>query len=229
MNSRGFNNNNPLNIRYVERNKWNGLIGKDADGYCRFSDPVMGLRAATVLLLAYQDRYNCETVSQIVQRWAPPEDRNETAAYVRFVCKGLGVDAHAPVDLHQYHTMRPLLELMADFENVGKGTPYSNDQFDQALMMAGVRDMKGLQSSPTMKALPIAAATGAAAPVVPAIVDTITSVTQPIGDAVWSLQGIMYALQPYAKYLPYILAAICVGAVAYMGWRRISDWMKGMR
>ena len=45
-----------------------------------------GVRAMMRLLQKYQRSYNLHTVKEIVERWAP-RNENDTAAYVRTVCK----------------------------------------------------------------------------------------------------------------------------------------------
>ena len=56
---RGIRNNNPLNIRLNPDNRWQGKVPPkhNSDGaFEQFHDPIMGLRAAAVLLIAHYDR-----------------------------------------------------------------------------------------------------------------------------------------------------------------------------
>lgn len=146
MNSRGFRNNNPLNLSYRPEDVWQGLDEPPYDtppkGYtalCRFVDPVWGIRAAARQLLAYQDRHHLRTVRQIVTRWAPPGvDDNHTIAYIAMVATRIGKTPDGVLDLHKYADLKPLMEAMIDFENTGHGHPYSAQQIDRALELAGV-------------------------------------------------------------------------------------------
>ena len=86
---RGIRNNNPLNIRFNVRNDWKGQLGSDRErgGMCVFSSPVWGFRAAFLLLQNYQVKHGCRTIRDIITKWAPPEDHNDTEAYIRRVCE----------------------------------------------------------------------------------------------------------------------------------------------
>ena len=87
--ARGIRNNNPGNIRNSERNDWKGEVSK-ADKkdqvFEEFETMSDGVRAMMRLLQKYQRSYNLHTVKEIVERWSP-RNENETAAYVRTVCK----------------------------------------------------------------------------------------------------------------------------------------------
>lgn len=79
---RAVKNNNPLNIRYKESNKWQGQVAENK-GFCVFSTPEWGWRAAMKLVNSYIKRgYN--TIDKLVTRWAPPSE-NDSKSYVRFV------------------------------------------------------------------------------------------------------------------------------------------------
>ena len=99
-NSRGWRNNNPLNIRKGE--KWQGLRYNQTDLlFCQFSDQSWGYRAATKVLLSYY-RYMAQQgqrfcVQTIIARWAP-DCENDTSAYVRRVVELTGFDANKRLD-----------------------------------------------------------------------------------------------------------------------------------
>lgn len=88
----GLRCHNPLNIRYTGT-PWKGLDAQcpAKHGFCCFVSLGYGLRAAYVVLHTYMAKYGLCTVSQIVNRWAPPSENN-TAAYVRAVARQMGVD-----------------------------------------------------------------------------------------------------------------------------------------
>ena len=81
--TRGWRNNNPLNIRYSKENDWVGklkpLIKRDKD-FEEFTFVSFGYRAALLLLLRYYYVNNLRTPMKIVSRWAPPNE-NETKLY----------------------------------------------------------------------------------------------------------------------------------------------------
>lgn len=83
---RGIRNNNPGNIRHGAN--WLGLNpnGRNIDsGFCVFTAPVYGIRALAKVLVNYKRIYGLNTVRQIVNRYAPPNE-NQTTAYMDFIC-----------------------------------------------------------------------------------------------------------------------------------------------
>ena len=80
---RGVRNCNPLNIRLTKNAKWAGLAKEQTDGaFCQFASMTYGWRAAFLLLRKYYFTYKLRTISDIIGRWAPPEDNNPTNVYV---------------------------------------------------------------------------------------------------------------------------------------------------
>jgi hypothetical protein len=81
---RGIRNNNPLNIRLNPDNRWQGRLSPrlNSDGaFEQFQDPIMGLRAAAVLLIA--PRRHLDTIRKLVQVWAPNENDTRLVCPVR--------------------------------------------------------------------------------------------------------------------------------------------------
>ena len=92
--TRGLRNNNPLNIRKVPGQRWQGelpsLEGRAGDRlFVRFSSMEWGLRAAFCLLETYRRKYKAVCVEDIIARWAPPSE-NDTRKYVETVCRLTG-------------------------------------------------------------------------------------------------------------------------------------------
>ncbi len=89
--SRGIRNNNPLNIRRGA-SRWVGRkeIVTDKE-FEEFTSTAFGYRAAWKLMETYQLRLRMEdksyTLENIIHRWAPPEDNNDTQAYLRTVIR----------------------------------------------------------------------------------------------------------------------------------------------
>ena len=111
---RGIRNNNPLNIRLNPENRWQGRVSPklNSDGaFEQFQDPIMGLRAAAVLLIAHHDRKHLDTIRKLVGVWAPPNE-NDTEAYARCVAKASGFGIDEPLDLHDHACLRPILTAM---------------------------------------------------------------------------------------------------------------------
>ena len=84
---RGLRNNNPLNIRRNKKTEWIGQCGKQEDrAFVQFRSMAYGYRAAFKILQNYRVLYDCMTLRQFIQRWAPPAENN-TDAYVKSVAR----------------------------------------------------------------------------------------------------------------------------------------------
>ena len=94
----GVRNHNPLNIRYLAKNKWLGLskTTPNVSGFCKFDCIDYGLRAAILLLLTYIRKRGCTTPRQIISRWAPPTENN-TELYIQCVCGRADVHPDLPL------------------------------------------------------------------------------------------------------------------------------------
>ncbi|MBL1723120.1 hypothetical protein ELD56_30270, partial [Klebsiella pneumoniae] len=95
-------NNNPGNIE-AGSNPWEGQTGSDGR-FATFATPEHGIRALGKNLLSYQ-RQGYDTVNEIVNRWAPASDGNNTDAYIKALCSALGVGANDPLDVSNPKTL----------------------------------------------------------------------------------------------------------------------------
>lgn len=95
---RGLRNKNPANIRFNKANKWQGQIGSDDKGFVIFDDASNGIRALAKLLRNYQSKHGLKTVSEIINKYAPPNE-NLTGAYVDSVAKKLNVNPNQEITL----------------------------------------------------------------------------------------------------------------------------------
>lgn len=84
MSTRGIRNNNPANIR--RGCNWKGLAETQTDrDFCQFVTMTWGVRALLVTLRTYVVKHHLHTVREIITRWAPPSDGNNTEKYIEFV------------------------------------------------------------------------------------------------------------------------------------------------
>ena len=88
MKSRGFRNNNPLNIRHNADNFKGEIKGRDKS-FKTFSSMPYGYRAAFVTLATYLSR-GWNTIETIISKWAPPAE-NDTEGYIANVENWSGV------------------------------------------------------------------------------------------------------------------------------------------
>lgn len=86
MRTRGIRNNNPANIR--RGGYWRGLVNKPTDKeFCQFISMLWGVRALLITLRTYVVKHHLYTVREIITRWAPPTDGNNTEKYIEYVEK----------------------------------------------------------------------------------------------------------------------------------------------
>lgn len=209
---RGIRNHNPGNIRR-SADPWQGLAKDQNDAaFAQFAAAKWGIRALARTLIAYQDRHGLRTVRAIISRWAPPVE-NKTSSYIDHVAAQLGVSADEPLNVHDYRTLRGLVESIILHENGMQ--PYSAAELDAGLLLAGVAPPdKPLQSSRTIRGSQVAA--GATA----------------VSVAVETIRGLEPAL-PLAQRLielaPFAAAAVALAGIAYVVWARIDDRRRGLR
>jgi hypothetical protein len=79
-----------------------------------FPDQETGFKAMGGLLDLYRDKHGLDSVSGIINRWAPRQyDNNSTDTYIRTVASKLGVDPNTPVSPDKRNA---LMEAMATYE-----------------------------------------------------------------------------------------------------------------
>ncbi|MDR9972584.1 hypothetical protein [Enterobacter cloacae] len=138
--ARGIRNNNPGNLEYSKKNPWEGQTGDDGR-FAKFETPEHGIRALGRNLLSYQ-RQGIDTVSDIVEKWVPEKDGNDTVAYIKSVCAQLGVTPDQQLDASNPDTLKALCAAIIQHENGSQ--PYSDQQ-----LATGVSAAIGLSQLPT--------------------------------------------------------------------------------
>lgn len=142
---RGIRNHNPGNIRITSpRTPWQGRRETLTDDeFEQFVSPVWGLRALARTLIVYQDKHNLRTISEIINRWAPPVE-NHTGAYVRAVANAMRRGEFDIIDVTDYDTMLALMRAIVRHENGDPKTAghpqwwYAPEVYDEALRRAGI-------------------------------------------------------------------------------------------
>ena len=112
---RGIRNNNPLNIRYNTGNCWVGQTGSDGQ-FCKFSAPKYGVRAAVKILQKYAGHDSKASILEIINKWAPRSDGNNTDAYIATVCKAMNMRPTDTIDIRKGGTVARFLYSMAKVE-----------------------------------------------------------------------------------------------------------------
>ncbi|MEM8013027.1 hypothetical protein Q4R53_12250 [Morganella morganii] len=127
---RGSRNNNPGNIR-ISDNNWEGQIGDDGE-FVRFASPEHGVRALGKNLITYRNK-GVVTINQIISRWAPKKDGNDTEGYIKFVSGKMGVDPNVPIDVTDINTLRSITTAIMQQEG---NHSISDEQVDAGLQAA---------------------------------------------------------------------------------------------
>lgn len=133
--------NNPGNIRYNEKNQWHGLadppfIDNGKGPFCSFTDPIWGLRAMMVIIAGYKARYGVETISQLINKWAPPADDNPDENYIAYVSQQSGFGVDDEIDLTDAPTLCQIVPAICKFENGPANVTYTDDQYQTAAARA---------------------------------------------------------------------------------------------
>jgi hypothetical protein len=127
---KGVRNNNPGNIR-VSADNWQGQVGKDGN-FLKFDTAQNGIRAMAKILKTYQNKYNLDTITKLISRWAPTSE-NPTSKYIDFVANQSKIDKNQKVNLKtDKDSLREIIKAMIKFENGGK-PPYSDNDIAQAI------------------------------------------------------------------------------------------------
>lgn len=113
---RGIRNNNFGNIRRT-KDKWLGLCKEQTDpAFFQFTEPKWGYRALLRTLQNYRRRHNCKTIADFIKRWAPSNE-NDTASYIRSVCKQLQVPESYVPDVSDKDVMCAFAAAISKVEN----------------------------------------------------------------------------------------------------------------
>ncbi|MBQ0046631.1 MAG: structural protein P5 [Prevotellaceae bacterium] len=133
--TRGERNNNPLNIRRSKRTKWLGQVKIQRDkSFVQFQCMMLGFRAAFRLIRSYVNVYGLTTIRTIIYRWAPPEDGNDTDAYISTVCFRTGYDAGRVLNFYNEEEITALVRAMAFVES--RMTDIDPEMLHKAYMLA---------------------------------------------------------------------------------------------
>jgi len=125
-------NKNPLNVTAPRRKYWKGQIDL-AGRFAVFDTVENGFRAAYRNMLTYKKVHGLDTISGIINRWAPPSDNNPTDNYVSYVASQINV---MPDDVLRAESYAPLLLAMSVFEGAKGRNAYTLDQVKQGIALA---------------------------------------------------------------------------------------------
>lgn len=121
--------NNPLNIRYSASNNWQGKGGDNGSGFEQFDTPDHGFRAGIKLMRNHINAGN-NTLSSLINKWAPASDNNNPAQYAQSVSQQTGIPVDAKLDPNDPQQMTAIARAMARQE--GYNAPVTDGQLSRA-------------------------------------------------------------------------------------------------
>lgn len=215
MTARGLRNNNPGNVRHGP-DKWQGMAAQQSDTeFVQFRSMEYGVRAIARILLTYQKR-GADTISEIVSRYAPPNENN-TAAYVSSVCKQTGYGALVELDIDNFEVMKSLVRAIVRHET---GTELPERTIDDGLRLAGIY---GAEPQPLAKSRTIQGSVATAAG------GGLTAVTEVVRQAEEAKEAVLPALNFItwlSQYGMWVAVAVILIAAAWIIWSRCEDRMR---
>ena len=113
---RGILNCNPANIRLNSQSFVGELKPSSDRSFKQFKSMTYGVRALMRILLTYYHKYNCDTVSKIITRYAPSIENN-TSAYIAFVCRYMHTEPNTILRLYIKPDLFPLVEAICKYES----------------------------------------------------------------------------------------------------------------
>ena len=132
---RGIRNKNPGNIR-LSSTRWKGQRNFQFDpAFVEFETPMLGLRAMMRLLLTYHFKYGLDSVTALINRYAPPHE-NATDAYIHQVARRLGVERMTPLDLRRSDVLVTLARAITRHENGPAPKDYPADWYANSVYTA---------------------------------------------------------------------------------------------
>ncbi|WP_304708414.1 structural protein P5 [uncultured Rikenella sp.] len=113
--SRGLRNRNPGNIRRSTTTYKGETTSRDP-AFKTFESMAWGYRAMFVLLDTYKRRHGCDTLRQMIDRYAPPVENN-TVAYINTVASRSHVAPDSRISTDNREVMVPIVSAMSFVEN----------------------------------------------------------------------------------------------------------------
>lgn len=112
-------NNNPGNLRWDGKSQWQGMKGVDPKGFVQFLTPEAGTRAAGINLGNQQKLHGLNTLADVITKYAPQSDNNDTAAYIQTVAQKTGFAPNQPLNLQDPAVQAKILPVMFGVESGG--------------------------------------------------------------------------------------------------------------
>lgn len=231
---RGIRNNNPGNVEHNPDNNWIGLADPVSDGrYCRFTHPQYAIRAMLWTMLTYQTKYRFKTITQIIERYAPRQDKNATTAYIAHVSKRAGIKPNQAISLREFETAVAVVTAMIEFENGMQ--PYPSELIENSIGLVITKNDEGSVGAvkPAIKSTE-QIAVGSAAVGTGGLAGLEWLKTQVENNQTAVIEGLTKAQDQLSgvQTLGWVQVALLVavlGSIWYLAWRRGEASFLGIR
>lgn len=234
----GVRLNNPGNLEWGD--PWQGLVPRAESLYfqvgnaqqkrfAQFTSPVYGIRAIARTLITYQDKYNIRTIRAVITRWAPPVENNSTA-YINQVASHVAKSLGRPfsdgeeIDVHDYATLRPIVEAIIRHENgpgplKNKNGWYADEVIDEGLRLAGVvKQCAKVRKVPVTKET--VAATGTASLGIAQIADVAPAVLAAMNQSDEHLSS--------GSVVRIVIGLLTIGLAGFIAWSQMKKHKAGV-
>lgn len=129
----GIRQHNPGNLE-IGKKPWDGQLPPvNGDRFCRFSSPLMGIRALSLNTRNMYRRRGVKTIQGLIERHAPSNENN-VAAYVASVAKRSGLPPDVPINLNSAEALERIIPAMIHHENGCQ--PYPPELIAEAVKLA---------------------------------------------------------------------------------------------
>lgn len=124
--NRGIRNNNPMNLKWAQsQGVPSDTPGNPGAGFGVYPSVEAGVSSGLRQFLTYQDRYGARTIRQMIERWAPRSDGNDTESYIQRVARHMGMSPDDVPNLRDPQVAQRWVEAISR-EEVGRAP--SRDQ-----------------------------------------------------------------------------------------------------
>jgi hypothetical protein len=212
----GYRNNNPGNLRYKREWNWPGVTGIDDRRFAIFASPEDGVAAWIRQMRRYHKR-GLYSLNDLIPTYAPREDNNDEAAYIRKVAAMAKVKPDQPLNWDDREQTIALMKAFTAHE-LGKPPPGWTAWYDNAVYLRGWDKAKPLTKSRT-----ITGAAGAAVSTAAVVVDAVVEVASQHTEVIVGAGEAAKSLWPaYGTIIAGVVALCFLGYVIYARWTRTA-------
>lgn len=120
--TRGLRNNNPGNIRKSSDVFQGEIVPSTDPAFKQFIDKAHGYRAIFRIINTYISN-GYDTISKIINRWAPAADNNNPTAYINFIVNKTGIGPNTKLTYRNDDGIDNIINIVKQISHVENGVP----------------------------------------------------------------------------------------------------------